>query len=346
MIILSVVLLLALCVPTGCKAAGSKKIQENAFTTFTDSTGREVQVPKEIRRVVASGIYSQIVLLAICPDLLVANSFDEESAFEYIDRKYQELPMLGQIYGGKSDFNVEELIKADPDVVIDIGEGKDSIKEDMDELTEKTGIPFVHIECSISDADETYGMLGELLNRQKEAEKLSDYCRSTFDKMRKLADKVEKKKALYVTYYGSYGVIAKGSFHAECFDMMTDNVAVVEEISNKGTGNQVDFEQILLWNPDMIIVSNTNMQELLQDERFKTLEAVKNGNCYEIPVGPFNWFGNPPSVQRYLGMLWLADIFYPEAVDYDLYDETRKYFELFYHMDLSEETFEKITGNK
>ena len=317
----------------------------NEYREFTDSTGRTFQLPKKITRVVASGLASQIVLIAICPDLLVANSIDEDIPLDYFGDQYKKLPFLGQVYGGKEDFNVEELIKVQPDLVLDIGEGKKGIKEDLDELTAKTGIPFVHIECTLSDSDQTYQKLGELLDRQEEAKVLSDYCRNTYDKMVDFSENVNKTRALYITYFGNYGVIAKGSFHAECFDLLADNIAVVDEVSNKGTGNQVDFEQILEWNPDAMIIGGDNTEELMQDSRFVTLDAVKQGKCYCVPVGPFNWFGTPPSVQRFLGMIWLADALYPEQTDYDLYEETEKYFQLFYHTNLSKEEFEMLGGH-
>ena len=64
---------------------------------FTDSTGREVTVPAQIDKVAVSGPLAQIVLFALCPDKLVgvANEWDE-SAQQYLDEKYYNLPLLGQ----------------------------------------------------------------------------------------------------------------------------------------------------------------------------------------------------------------------------------------------------------
>ena len=54
--------------------------------------------------------------------------------------------------------------------------------------------------------------------------------------------------------------------------------------------------------------------------------------------------GFPPSVQRYLGMLWMAKTLYPEAADYDLYEEVKTYFRLFYHCDLTQEQFNDLAS--
>ncbi len=62
-------------------------------------------------------------------------------------------------------------------------------------------------------------------------------------------------------------------------------------------------------------------------------------------MGPYNWMGFPPSVQRILGMLWMAKLLYPDAADYDLFTEVRAYFKLFYHCDLSEAQFTALVAN-
>ena len=62
-------------------------------------------------------------------------------------------------------------------------------------------------------------------------------------------------------------------------------------------------------------------------------------------MGPYNWMGFPPSVQRYLGMLWMAKLLYPDAADYDLQAEVTEYFDLFYHCALTGEQYEALMAN-
>lgn len=108
---------------------------EGTTRVFTDSCGREVTVPVNVEKIAVSGPLAQIVVFAMAPDKLVgiANAWDE-SAAEFLDKKYYNLPILGQLYGGKGELNLETLLAAAPDVVIDVGEPKGSIVEDMDDL--------------------------------------------------------------------------------------------------------------------------------------------------------------------------------------------------------------------
>ena len=314
---------------------------------FTDSTGREVTVPTQIDKVAISGPLAQIVVFALCPDKLVgvANEWDE-SAQQYLDEKYYNLPLLGQLYGGKGELNLETLLSSEAQVVIDVGEAKGTIAEDMDALQEQTGIPFVHIDAKLASMDETYTMLGDLLGMADEAKALADYCRTTYDSVKSAVDGVEKADLLYITGDTGLNVIAQGSFHAEVIDLLSSNLAVVDEPSSKGSGNEVDMEQILNWNPDVILFTPGSIYATVgEDAAWQGVTAIQNGAYYEVPMGPYNWMGFPPSVQRLLGMQWMAKVLYPDAVDYDMYEAASTYFQMFYHCDLTQEQYDALVAN-
>ncbi len=348
-------LVLALVMSLSLFACGQKQqkdktddgTQTETTRVFTDSCGREVKVPTDIQKVAVSGPLAQMVVFAIAPDKMVgvANAWDE-SAKAYFDAKYLELPLLGQLYGGKGELNLETLLAVEPDVVIDVGEPKDSMAEDLDALQEQTGIPFVHIDAYLASMDDTYAMLGDLLAMPNEAQGLADYCRYAYDKVKAIADSVEKVNLLYVTGEEGLNVIAKGSYHAEVIDMLCNNLAVVDEPSSKGTGNEVDMEQILNWNPDAVIFAPGSIYSTVADnENWQTIPAIRDGRYYEVPMGPYNWMGFPPSVQRILGMQWMAKVLYPDAADYDMYETTQTYFQLFYHCDLTAEQYAALTAH-
>ena len=125
-----------------------------------------------------------------------------------------------------------------------------------------------------------------------------------------------------------------------------NNLAVVDSPSSKGTGNEVDMEQLMLWNPDVILFAPDSVYASVGDDPlWQSLTAIQNGSYYEAPMGPYNWMGFPPSVQRYLGMLWMAKLLYPDAADYDLQAEVTEYFDLFYHCALTGEQYEALMAN-
>ncbi len=141
-------------------------------------------------------------------------------------------------------------------------------------------------------------------------------------------------------------MLAKDSFHAEIIDQVSNNVAVVDDISSKGTGNPVDMEQILLWNPDVIIFAPGSIYNTVaKDKAWQELSAIKNNRYFEVPSGPYNWMGNPPSVNRYMGMIWITQLLYPEQANYNVYEEAARYYDLFYHTKLTEEQYNNLVAN-
>lgn len=318
-----------------------------ATRSFTDSVGRTVELPADIEKAAVSGPLAQIVLFALCPDRLagIASKWDETAA-AFFDPKYYDLPVLGQLYGGKGELNLETLLNSGAQVVIDVGEPKKTVVADLDALQAQTGVPFVHITATTAKMGDAYRKLGELLNMPAEAEALAAYCDRVYARTVEIAASVEKKSLLYITGDQGLNVIARGSYHAEIIDLLSDNLAVVESPSSKGTGNEVDMEQLLIWNPEVILFAPDSIYADVKDRpEWQTMAAIQNGTYYEVPFGPYNWLGFPPSVQRYLGMMWMSELLYPEAAQYDLYGAVLEYFQLFYHCGVTFEQFDALMAN-
>lgn len=323
-------------------------VSENAATrVFTDSLGREVEIPLQIDHVALSGPLAQIVLFPLCPDKLVGLSAAwSTEAEKYLPPEYFNMPEIGQLYGGKGELNLETLLASGAQVVIDVGEPKDGMGEELDALQEQTGIPFVHVSAYTDATAQAYRMLGRLLGMEKEAEQLASYYERVFARAMEIADSVEKADLLYVTGAEGLNVIARGSYHSEVIDLLANNLAVVDDPSSKGTGNEVDMEQLLNWDPDYIIFAPDSIYDTVgEDPNWQTMTAIQNGNYYEVPACPYNWLGFPPSVQRLLGMMWMEKILYPEAADYDLYEEVAEYYRLFYHCELTEAQYEELVAD-
>jgi iron complex transport system substrate-binding protein len=57
---------------------------------------------------------------------------------------------------------------------------------------------------------------------------------------------------------------------------------------------------------------------------------------YLAPTAPFGWIDRPPSLNRVIGLKWLAGLFYPDKFSEDLREITRSFYRLFYQVDLGE----------
>ena len=342
--IVFLVLALLLC---GCGQANVNTAEETQ--EFTDSTGRTVSLPAKITRIAISGPLSQIYILPLAGDMLVGVSTAyAEDAQSYLPAYIYEKAEIGQLYGGKGEMDLEALLAAAPDVVIDIGEAKKTTADDLTALTGQTGIPFIHIDATVATAPEAYRILGKLLGREEKAEELAVWCENTYamitDMMMQVDAAGTRKTLLYCLGDKGVNVIAKGSFHAETINFMSDNLAVVEEVVS--SGNEVDLEQILVWNPEVIIFApDSCYEDIALSPQWQSVGAVAQGNFYKTPTGPYGWLSSPPAVQRYLGMLWLGQLLYPEYTEYDLQKEVTAYYKLFYGCDLTDEMYQKLITN-
>ena len=346
--LLCIALMLALLL---CGCAGNSEDAPQPTGAFVDSTGRAVPVPAKIERIAVTGPLSQIYILPLAGDMLVgvSNAYAEDASL-YLPSYILEKTEIGQLYGGKGEMDLEALLAAAPDIVIDIGEAKATTADDLTALTDQTGIPFIHIDATVATAPEAYRTLGKLLCREAKAEELALWCENTYANISAMMEKVDadnaRKRLLYCLGDTGTYVIAEGSFHAETVNLMSSNAAIVEDVVSSGAGNEVDLEQILVWNPEVIIFApDSCYEDIALSPQWQSVGAVAQGNFYKTPTGPYGWLSSPPAVQRYLGMLWLGQLLYPEYTEYDLQKEVTAYYKLFYGCELTDEMYQKLITN-
>ncbi|MDR1955677.1 MAG: ABC transporter substrate-binding protein [Treponema sp.] len=320
-----------------------------AQVLFTDSVGRTVEIPGKITRLVPSGTLAQMFLLAIAPDMFCAiSSAYPPDAEEFVPAYVLQLPVVGQFYGA-DNLNLEEIAAIGPELVIDIGEPKDSIAEDMDAISQAIAVPAIHITATLQSTPQAFRTLGTILGREEQGEALAAFCEKTLSEAQELVAEVgdAKKSVLYCLGQAGLNVIAAGSFHGEVLDYLAHNQAVVANPASRGSGNETDLEQLLLWDPEVIIFGPDSVYMTAgSDPTWKQLQAIRKGTYYEVPFGPHNWMGMPPSINRYLGIIWLEQILYPEyRVGIDWYQEIAEYYRLFYRYDLSRERFDQLTAH-
>jgi iron complex transport system substrate-binding protein len=111
----------------------------------------------------------------------------------------------------------------------------------------------------------------------------------------------------------------------------------------------VSMEQVLRWNPEIVISARDHTstasefyKSVWTDSTWQLVAAVRNREVYEAPQYPFSWLDRPPSVNRIIGIKWLANLFYPEIFRYDMRQETRRFYETFYHVRLSEAQLDEL----
>lgn len=331
-----------------CSCAAAPKA--DAVKQFTDSAGRTVDIPEKIERVAPSGSVAQMMLATLAPELLVGvSSMPDPAQLEYFPDGFSSLPEFGQFYGGKANLNMESLIAADPQIIIDLGEKKGSVADDMDSVQSQTNIPTVFIQADLDNFAAAYRTLGKILGREEKAEAIAKYIEDTIDyaaQKRALIADEDRVAVMYAIGQSGLNCNARGSIQADVIELVgAENAIVVpeNELSSKSGGNTISMEQLYNFDPDVILFNNDGAYDGIEgDKAWQELRAVKEGKYFEIPALPYNWMSNPPSVNRILGIWWLGNLLYPEIYDYDMCDKAIEFYSLFYNYELSRQDAEAM----
>ncbi|MDO4291198.1 MAG: ABC transporter substrate-binding protein [Eggerthellaceae bacterium] len=335
---------------TGCSSgeggsasssAASSAAEQSGTRTFTDSLGREVEVPATLDKIAPSGHTAMQVLITMAPEKMVGIS-QEISADQakYLPIDAENLPVFGAAFGAKGDMNKEAVAAAGAQIVIDTGEAKDGLAEDLDTLQEQLGIPVVFIETKLEDYGAAYEMLGELLGMEDRGKELSDYCATAYNETKAVMDSIpesERANVAYLTGDAGLNAIAKTSYQGQVLDMCANNVVVVEKASGSGAGNEISMEQLAVWNPDIILFQSGSIFDTVGDDpAWAGIAAIDNDTYYEVPNMPYCWMNNPPTVNQVMGMQWLPRLLYPDKFDTSIEDVAKDYYKTFYGYDLTD----------
>ena len=108
---------------------------------------------------------------------------------------------------------------------------------------------------------------------------------------------------------------------------------------------QISLEQVLSWKPVVILAASPKFTKVVKaDPLWAGLDAVKSGRIHATPGLPFGWIDSPPGINRLIGVAWLEHTLYPEGFPAALEEEVRRFFKLFYQVDLSDEQLEALLG--
>ena len=318
---------------------------------ITDMAGRKVTVPaaENIESVFSAGPVAAIFLYMVAPDKLLGWNYELNDVEKTIILdQYQDLPNFGM----GDAINYEAVIAAKPTIALNCGKINDAMVSDCDAMSESLGIPVIAVDNELNNSAEAFRFMGELLGVEDHAEELALYVEKTFADIDLLSEIPEDKKVS--VYFGngedSLETAPRGSQHAQMLDAI--NVINVADLElGDGSRVQISAEQLLAWDPDVIVVNgepkadksgNSAAEDILNNPDYASLKAVQNHKVYGTPNAPFSWVDRPAGPNRLIGMRWFSALIYPEYVKCDINAEIREFFNLFYHVDLSDEQLENV----
>jgi len=305
-----------------------------AARTFVDDAGRKVEIPDKVERVFAAGPPASMLVFALAPDKLIGwtRAFRPDEA-AWIPKKYADLPELGRLTGRGNTANVEVVLNAKADLIVDVGSTNPTFASLADRVQQQTGIPYILLDGHLDSTVQQLEKLGVVLGAEARSRELSAYVSKLLDGMKSKIATVQADKRPDVYYArGPQGLQTglRGSINVEMIEFLgAKNVAG----SETGGLASVGVEQVILWDPQVIVTNDPNFYaSVFKDPVWSTsLSAVRRKRVYLSPHLPFGWFDFPPGANRLIGLVWLSEILYPDLFKFDLKREVATFYRLFYH---------------
>jgi iron complex transport system substrate-binding protein len=265
-----------------------------------DMLGRKVAVPANPQRIIAlAGALRMVVYLKAFDRVVGVEGIEKEtpapSGRPYgvvINRKAAALPDVGE--GGLKPVNIEKIITLRPDVIF--AAGFDRFQ--ADDMTRKTGVPVVALSYGgtgiLSDDRvlRSFSLLGRILGEEKRARDLTTYITGIREDLSRRTRGISRRNptvyAGCIAYKGIHGIT---STDADFFPLDALGAVNVARKLRKGGHLFIDREQILVWDPDVILIDVAGMALLRKDYAehpvfYRKLKAVREGRVFQVM--PYN----------------------------------------------------------
>lgn len=301
--------------------------------TVADDAGRDIVLPAKITRVLPAGPPAAILLYTLAPDLLLGWPHALRPQ-EYIFLKPDicERPVTGALTSRSQPASIDSIVALKPDIIVDFGDTGERYVSLAKRVQEQTGIPYAVLDGRFLSLSTAYEKLGRLIGRERDGLDYADFVNMTLGVITNRIAYVPREKRLRVYLAeGTDGLTTglSGSSSVETIELIARNVAG----ERKGRRLAVSVEQVAAWDPDVIIVADKTFDTSVRTDRaWVKIKAVREGRVHLSPRLPFGWVGSTPSVNRLIGLWWLAKLFYPEIFKDDMRELTRDFYSKFYHV--------------
>jgi iron complex transport system substrate-binding protein len=315
--------------------------------TITDSAGRRVDVPDRIERVFAAGPPASILLYMLAPEKMTGWP-DPPRAEErlFIAEKYRDLPALGRLTGRSGTANLEAVIKTRPDLILDFGSVRGTYVSLADNVQGQINIPYILIDGRLDATPAALRLLGDILGLKERGETLARYVEAAFrDIDEALATIPEEKRPRVYLARGPDGLETgvAGSINTEIIERAGGR-NVAQAAGQRGLV-RASMEQIIVADPEIVLTWDRSFfGNVSKDPLWAGVRAVREKRVYLAPTAPFGWIDRPPSLNRIIGLRWLAGLFYPDKFPLDLRAATKEFYRLFYHVDISESQVDALVA--
>ena len=349
---------------TTAKSDGGIGVETKSDGTkvVTDVMGRQVEFKDEVNSIIAIPWPWSSFIFAITGSTDKIATMSSTALASYKNCMFQVLaPGLadsdtGFIEDKNKDggsfgtMNVEEMMKINPDMVIIYK--RDA--ETMLPILESAGIKTVVFDYGdLQEVQDGMKILGGLLggDSEKNAETMIKWHEDSAKEMDSLFGSLsDDEKPTVLHLYDENLKVVTNSFNTNMIERAGGKNVATEDGSDQtnSANDSVNFEQILAWDPDYIVLGNFSKitpeqiyNNELAGQDWSQLTAVKNKRVYKVPMGLYRW--DAPNTEAHLFMEWFAKMLHPDkASSIDLEADTKEYYKTLFNHDVTDDEMKMI----
>jgi iron complex transport system substrate-binding protein len=312
--------------------------------SVVDATGRTIEIPDRIERVMPAGQPAAVLLYTLAPEKMIGWPHSPgPAARNLLGPNFAGLPEVAPlVQDGK--IQAEQIQAARPDVILDYGSTAPRYADRATMVQQATGIPVLLLDGKLERTPEIYRLLGEMLGTEERAAILAGDAERSLTITRQRAQARREAGPIRVYYARSADGLTTATAASSLGDVLRlVGLINVADGAQPGELSHVTRDQVYAWNPDIIVTNNPGYWKARKEPDWAALPAVAQGRVYLAPALPFGWIDEPPSVNRLLGLLWVGHTLYPAVYPEDLRAEARDFYRRFYRIELDDEQFEALS---
>ena len=299
--------------------------------TVTDQAGRTVTIEAEPQSIVSGYYISTSLLIALDQeDKLVGieAKADKRPIYRLSAPQLIDLPNVGTA----KEFDLEGCAALEPDLVILPIKLQNAVP-----TLEELGLTVLLVNPETQELlDEAVELVSTATGSTAQAQALADFSATQQAWLEEtLAD--AEAPSVYLAGNSSMLSTAGSAMYQNDMIAAAGGANVAADITDT-YWVEVDYEQLLAWNPDYIILASDasyTCEDVLADPNLADCTAVVNGNVYQMPNRAEAWDSPVPS--GILGSVWLAGILHADLCDQATTDSIiEEYYETFFGFAYSE----------
>jgi iron complex transport system substrate-binding protein len=303
---------------------------------FTDAAGRRVMLPETIGRVLPAERNAEILVYALAPDKLAGLRRPPDTG-----GKSPEAAVPPPSFRFRPGATVSSVAAAArntrADLILDAGPVTPERAAFADEVQRQTAIPYILVDGSFDRMPSVLHTVGTVLGVPEQANGLRLFAENAIGGTRGglLIRPAETRPRVYYAL-GPDGLTTPLPGAPAAQTIAESGAINVAAPLGRDIYTRVSHEQLLAWDPDIIIAQYPRFYDALRRDRsWRRLSAVRNNRVYLEPASPFGWIGDPPGVNRLIGLGWLSSLFYPEPTHEELRGMVCEFYDRFYRIRLT-----------